>query len=100
MKPQSNLFLSLQEIVCSFCGIATHGHRDCPLLHQHIREQADALAEIRLSEYRQLQGWVDYEPSKPTSPKEGPLRRGGGPHEGGTVPRQEPPMQKASETAG
>ena len=50
------------ETVCSFCGVATHGHRDCPLLHQYIRQQADALAEIRLSKYRQLQGWVDYEP--------------------------------------
>ena len=40
-----------QEIICSFCGVATHGHRDCPMLHQYIREQADALAEIRLNEY-------------------------------------------------
>ena len=40
-----------QETVCSFCGVATHGHRDCPVLHQYIREQADALAEIRLNEY-------------------------------------------------
>ena len=46
-----------QETVCSFCGVTTHGHRDCPLLHQYIRQQADALAEIRLNEYRQLQGW-------------------------------------------
>ena len=41
-----------QETVCLFCGVATHGHRDCPVLHQYIREQADALAEIRLNEYR------------------------------------------------
>ena len=40
-----------QEIVCLFCGVATHGHRDCPVLHQYIREQANALAEIRLNEY-------------------------------------------------
>ena len=25
-----------QETVCSFCGVATHGHRDCPMLHQYI----------------------------------------------------------------
>ena len=92
--------VSPPEVVCSFCGVATHGHRDCPLLHQYIREQADALAEMRLREYRQLQGWDNYEPSKPVSPKEGPLRRGGGPHEGGPVSRQGPPLQKASRAAG
>ena len=91
--------VSPPEVVCSFCGVATHGHRDCPLLHQYIWEQADALAEMRLREYRQLQGWDDYEPSKPVSPKEGPLRRGGGPHEGGPISRQEPHMQKASKAA-
>ena len=58
---------SPRETVCSFCGVATHGHRDCPLLHQYIRQQADALAEIRLSKYRQLQGWVDYEPPQSAS---------------------------------
>ena len=40
-----------RETVCSFCGVTTHGHRDCPSLHQYIRQQADALAEIRLNEY-------------------------------------------------
>ena len=69
-----------REAVCSFCGVITHGHRDCPLLHQYIRQQADALAEIRLNEYRQLQGWTDYEPSQPVSLKGEPLHRGGGPH--------------------
>ena len=72
-----------RETICSFCGVATHGHRDCPLLHQYIRQQADALAEIRLNEYRRLQGWADYEPPQSASLKDGPLRRGGGPHEGG-----------------
>ena len=62
-----------RETVCSFCGVATHGHRDCPLLHQYIRQQADALAEIRPNEYRQLQGWVDYEPPQPASLKGRPL---------------------------
>ena len=65
-----------QEVVCSFCGVATHGHRDCPVLHQYIREQADALAEIRLNEYRQLQGWTSYESQKPIPSGEGPLQRG------------------------
>ena len=65
-----------QETVCSFCGVATHGHRDCPVLYQYIREQADALAELRLNEYRQLQGWTSYEFPKLIPPKEGPLQRG------------------------
>ena len=89
-----------QETICSFCGVATHEHRDCPLLHQYIREQADALAEMRLSQYRQLQGWVDYESSKPISLKGGPLQRGGGPQKGDAVLRQEPHMQKTSKMAG
>ena len=38
---------SPQEVVCSFCGVATHSHKDCLLMHQYIREQADALAEKR-----------------------------------------------------
>ena len=67
-----------QEAVCSFCGVTMHGHRDCPVLHQYITEQPDALAEIRLNEYQQLQGWVSYESPKPIPLGEGPLRRGGG----------------------
>ena len=47
MTPKQSV-VSPPEVVCSFCGIATHGHRACPLLHQYIREQADALAEMRL----------------------------------------------------
>ena len=85
-----------RETVCSFCGITTHGHRDCPLLHQYIRQQADALAQIRLNEYRQLQGWTDYELPQPVSLKDGPLRKGGGPHEGGAKQQQEPHTQKTS----
>ena len=73
-----------------------HGHRDCPLLHQYIRQQADALAEIRLNEYRQLQGWADYEPPQPASLKSRPLQRGGGPHEGDAKQQQEPYTQKTS----
>ena len=70
------------------------------MLHQYIREQADALVEIRLNEYRQLQGWTDYEAPKPIPPKEGPLQRGGGPHEEGTVPGHESPIQKTQKAAG
>ena len=53
-EPEIQLTVPPQEPVCSFCSVATHGHRDCPVLHQYIREQADVLAEIRLKEYRQL----------------------------------------------
>ena len=89
-----------QETVCSFCGVATHGHRDCPVLHQYIREQADALAEIRLNEYRQLQGWTSYESPKPIPPGEGPLQRGGGPPGEGTVPGHELPIQNTQKAMG
>ena len=57
------------ETICSFCGVATHSHKDCPVMHQYIREQADALAQKRLEEYHQLQAWAAYE-----SPKRVPSR--------------------------
>ena len=60
---------SPQEAICSFCGVVTHSHRDCPVMHQYIREQADALAWKRLEEYHQLQVWAAYE-----SPKRVPSR--------------------------
>ena len=50
---------SHQEIVCSFCRVAMHSHKDCPVMHQYIREQADALAWKRLVQYHQLQAWAD-----------------------------------------
>ena len=89
-----------QETVCSFCGVTTHGHRDCPVFHQYIREQVDALAEIRLNEYRQLQGWASYESPKPIPSGEGPLQRGGGPPREGPVPGHEPPMQNTQKAMG
>ena len=54
---------------------------------------------MRLNEYRQLQGWVDYESSQPIFLKSGPLRKGGGPHEGDDGLRQEPHIQKTSKLA-
>ena len=30
-----------KEVMCSFCGGNTHDDRDCPTMHQYIREQAD-----------------------------------------------------------
>ena len=52
---------SPQEMVCSFCGAATHNYKGCPVLHQYIREQADELARKRLDEYQQIQGWTTSE---------------------------------------
>ena len=43
-----------KEVVCSFCGGNTHDYRDCPTMHQYIREQADALAQKRMGEYQQF----------------------------------------------
>ena len=46
--------MSPREVICSFCGVDTHGYKDCPVMHQYIREQADALTQKRLEEYQQL----------------------------------------------
>ena len=53
-KPVLGMVSSPQEIVCSFCGVATHNYKSCPVLHQYIREQADELAQKRLDEYQQI----------------------------------------------
>ena len=73
------------EVVCSFCGVATHGHKDCPVMHQYIREQADAMTQRRLEEYHQLQEWARYESPKWVPPSKEPLWRGG-PHKEGSMP--------------
>ena len=62
-----------KEPVCSFCRISTHGYKDCPVMHQYIREQADALAQKRLSEYQQMQEWAGYEPPKQILTHQGDL---------------------------
>ena len=46
-----------KEVMCSFCRGNTHDYRDCPVMHQYIREQADALAQRRLEEYQQPREW-------------------------------------------
>ena len=50
------LGIASKEMMCSFCGGNTHNYRDCPVMHQYIREQADALAQRRLEEYQQPRG--------------------------------------------
>ena len=53
-----------KEPMCSFCGIGTQGYKDCPVMHQYIREQANTLAQKRLGEYQQMREWAGYEPPK------------------------------------
>ena len=66
-----------REVMCSFCGANTHNYRDCPVMHQYIREQADAFAQRRLEEYQQPREWEGYEIPKQVQPYQGPLSRGG-----------------------
>ena len=48
-----------KEVMCSFCGGNNHDYRDCPMMHQYIREQVHALAQRRLEEYQQPWEWGD-----------------------------------------
>ena len=66
-----------KERMCSFCGVGTHGYKDCPVMQQYIREQADALAQKKLGEYQQMQEWAGYEPPKQMLTHKEPLRMGG-----------------------
>ena len=67
--------------MCSFCGGNTHDYRDCPTMHQYIREQADALAQKRMGEYQQSREWEEYETPRQVPSYQGPYFRGGGPDE-------------------
>ena len=80
--------------VCSFCGIGTHGYKDCPVMHQYIREQADALAQKRVNEYQQMQEWTKYKPSRQMWHHPEPLREGGEIYRQGTLPGQKPYNQE------
>ena len=71
------LRIASKGVMCSFCGVNTHDYRDCPVMHQYIREQADVLAQRRLEEYQHLQEWEGYEIPRQTPPYQGPLFRGG-----------------------
>ena len=55
---------------------------------------------MRLNEYRQLQGWTNYESLKPIPPGEGPLQRGRGPPGEGIVPGHELSNQNAQKARG
>ena len=67
--------------MCSFCGVNTHDYRNCPVMHQYIREQA--LAQRRLEKYPQPQEWEGYEIPRWVPSYQGPFFRGGGPDESG-----------------
>ena len=69
--------IASREVMCSFCGVSTHGYRDCPMMQQYIREQADALAQRRLGEYQQSREWEGYEIPEQVPTRQGPLFRGG-----------------------
>ena len=66
-----------REAMCSFCGVNTHDYRDCPVMQQYIREQADALAQRRLREYYHPREWEGYEIPRQLPPHQNPLFRGG-----------------------
>ena len=79
-----------KEVMCSFCRGNTHDYRDCPMMHQYIREQADALAQRRLEEYQQPQEWEGYKIPRQVPSYRGPFFRGGGPDERGPKSGQGP----------
>ena len=53
------------------------------MMHQYIREQADALTQRRLGEYQQPREWGGYEIPRQVPSYQGPFFRGGGPGESG-----------------
>ena len=59
-------------------------------MHQYIREQADALAQRRMGEYRQPLEWEGYEIPRQVPSYQGPYFRGGGPDERGPKSGQGP----------
>ena len=91
--------------MCSFCGGNTHDYRDCPTMHQYIREQADALAQRRMGEYQQPREWGGYEIPRQVPSYQGPYFRGGGPDERGPKSgrgpsKKETPKQKIPTKSG
>ena len=60
------------------------------MMHQYIREQADALAQRRLGEYQQPQEWEGYEIPRQVPSYQGLFFRLGGPGESGPKSRPGP----------
>ena len=86
-----------KEVMCSFCGGNTHDYRDCPVMQQYIREQADALAQRRLGEYQHPWEWERYEIPRQLPPHQDPLSRGGESDNRRPVPSQGPSKQRIQE---
>ena len=87
-----------EEVMCSFCGGNTHDYRDCPTMHQYIREQADALAQRRMGEYQQPQEWGGYEIPRQVPSYQGPGE--GGPKSGQGPSKKETQKQKIPTKSG
>ena len=51
--------------ICSFCGLAGHGHELCPKLKEAMREQAGQVARIQMARYEEARNWAQ-EPSSRT----------------------------------
>ena len=83
-----------EEVMCSFCGGNTHDYRDCPTMHQYIREQADALAQRRMGECQQPREWGGYEIPRQVPSYQGPYFKGGGQGEGEPKSSQGPPKKE------
>ena len=66
---REGLIASPKEAICSFCGVAMHSYKDCPMMYQYLQEQADVLAQKRIEEYHGLHEWARYE-----SPRQIPSR--------------------------
>ena len=94
--PQS--VIAPKEVMCSFCGGNTHDYKDCPTMHQYIREQADALAQRRMGEYQQPREWEGYETPRQVPSYQGPYFRGGGPDEERLRSGQGPSSKETPET--
>ena len=94
----SQLVIAPEEVMCSFCGGNTHDYKDCPMMHQYIREQADALAQRRLGEYQQPWEWGGYEIPRQVPSYQGPFFRGGGPGESGPKSGQGPSKKETVKT--
>ena len=86
-----------REVMCSFCGVNTHDYRDCPVMQQYIREQADALAQRRLGEYQHPREWEGYEVPRQLLPHQDPLFRRGESDDRRPVPSQGLSKQRVQE---
>ena len=86
-----------REVMCSFCGVNTHDYRDCPVMQQYIREQADALAQRRLGEYQHPREWEGYEIPRQFPPHQDPLFRGVEADDRRPVPSQRLSKQRIQE---